>query len=424
VRSLYDGTSSITLGNGLRVLVEEVPSSRSVSAGVWIGGGSREDPERQPGLAHAIEHLLFKGTVSRSARRIAAEIEQVGGHINAATGRESTLVYAEAPAESLETLLAVLADVVRHPAFAPDEIERERGVLIEEIRNHEDDPEQCAHDLFARGLWDPPHPLGRPVLGTRAAVARLTREIVAEQHRRQYTPGNLVVVVCGAVRSDAAAAVIDAHFAEDGDAPSPMASVPPVMRRGSRIYRRRAAQSHLYVALPGPAAGDPDRFALELVNAILGDGLSSRLFQRVREELGLAYAVSSAVSRYRDAGVWTLYAGVDPRNAPLVQQLLLDELRALLEHGVADEELACAASRIRGHVLLSLESNGNRMIRLGSAATSGIEIVSPEAVLERFDAVTMEDVERVVQRFIDPDAIHCARIGPSPRRIARRRRAR
>jgi predicted Zn-dependent peptidase len=302
-------------------------------------------------------------------------------------------------------------------------LERERGVLLEEIRSHDDDPEQCAHDLFAEGLWDPPHPLGRPVLGDRPAVARLSREVVAEQHRRQYVPSNMVAVLCGAVSGRAAAAALADRIDGRPRTPFPRKQPFPRMRPGERVYRRRSTQVHLYLALPGPSAASDDRFALEVLNAILGDGLSSRLFQRIREERGLAYVVSSAVSRYRDAGVWTFYAGVAPSNAARVRQLIVDELRSVQRDGVGDDELRRAKSRIRGHFLLSQESNGNRMVRLGSAVAGGCDILSPEAVVERFERVGMAALEATIERYVRPSQLHCAQIGPLPRRAARRRTA-
>jgi len=422
VQPLYEGASSVTLESGLRVLVEEAPSSSTVSAGVWIGGGSRSDPEDQPGLAHAIEHLLFKGSSARTATEIACEIEAVGGHINAATGRESTLVYAEAPAASLGILLDVLADVVQHPAFAAAELERERGVLLEEIRNHDDDPEQRAHDLFAEGLWDPPHPLGRSVLGSLSTVHHLSRDRVAEHHLRQYVPANMVVVVCGAVSTEEILRTANRCF-DDGarSMPPPCTGTPPSMHVGKRVYRLKAAQSHIYLALPGPPACDADRFALEVLNGILGDGLSSRLFQRIREERGLAYVVSSAVSRYRDTGVWTFYAGVAPRNVSQVEHLIVEELRSVLRDGVGEDEIHRAKSRLCGHLLLSLESNGSRMVRLGNAALAGCEILSPEQVIEQFDHIDAQSLERAIARFVRPEAAHLARIGSMSHRIAGRR---
>jgi len=415
VHSLYPGTSSATLACGLQVLVEEVPTSRSVSAGIWIRGGSRRDPDNASGMAHAIEHLLFKGTTSRSAQQISCEIEDVGGHINAATGKESTLVYAEAPAESLATVLDVLADVVLRPRLNEHDLERERGVLLEEIRSRDDDPEQCAYELFAQEIWDPPHPLGRSVLGTRETVDGLTTATIARRHEEEYTAANAVLVVCG--RTDITA-IIDGldHRVAKLRPGTEAACAPPASRTvGHRFHRRPSEQSHVYLAFPAPPASAADRFALHILNSILGDGASSRLFQSVREERGLAYAVSSGVTQFSDTGVWTFYAGVSVENAAIVRRLIAEELEAVRSTGVTSEEIRRAKAKLRGQVVLGLESNSHRMARLGSSVVLRREILSPESALARLDEVSPEDVAAAIESYILPESVYSAEIGPERR---------
>ncbi|UCF10550.1 MAG: insulinase family protein [Candidatus Bipolaricaulota bacterium] len=416
--TLYDGASMTVLASGMRVLVEEVPSSRSISAGIWIGGGSRSDPVDRPGLSHAVEHLLFKGTSQRSADAIACEIEDVGGHLNAATGRESTLVYAEAPAESLVTVLDLLADLARNPKFPAGALDLERGVLLEEIRNRDDDPEQCAYDLFANGLWDPPHALGRSVLGTREMVETLTCGEIKKRHRGQYTPSNMVLAVCGSTRAKDVPSPAEERFVDGEEGSEPPPEAPPTMGFGERVHRRNTAQSHVYVALPGPSAGDDDRFPLEILNSILGDGLSSRLFRAIREERGLAYAVSSAVTHYSDVGVWTFYAGVAPENAWTVRGLVLEELERLRREGVTADEVDRAKSKLRGHLILSLESNGSRMIRLGTAVLSGREILSPDALIARVEGVSSDELDDAIARYVRTEAANIAEVGPDAPAVA------
>ena len=251
IEPLYKGAFSARLASGLQVLGEEVSSSRCVSVGIWVKVGSRDDSPSHTGLAHFLEHLVFKGTHTRNAARIAREIDAIGGHLNGATGKESTFYYAEVPAEGLGVALDVLADLVQHPALDAQELERERGVVLEEIRGRDDDPEQVAFDLFTAGLWQEAHPLTRSVLGDRRTIGKVAREEIAEHHRRFYRPDNMVLVACGAVD---AASLIEQLGRLFGDVlpsdPTP-ARVAPQMKSGQTVHKRDTGQSHLYVGLPG-----------------------------------------------------------------------------------------------------------------------------------------------------------------------------
>ncbi len=409
---LYNGLSEVVLDNGMRALVEEVPHSRSISVGLWVRVGSRDDPSSQPGIAHFVEHMLFKGTPMRDAREISRQIDALGGQINGATGKESTFYYAEAPASGLRRILEIIADITQHPSFTPEELERERGVVLEEIRGRDDDPEQQAYDLFTAGLWQEGHPLTRPVLGKRATIASLSRDDLISFHSSFYQPERMVLVVCGAADADSVLPLASELFEKASATSSALRRRSPLLRSDRKSHARETGQTHIYIGLPAPNAQSDDRFATEVVNTILGGGTSSRLFTHVREEQGLAYAVSSSVISYSDAGFWLTYAGIAPENVKRTLGILLEELRALHRAGVRQEELDLAQAKLRGNFILDLESNINHMARLGSAAIVDRNILSPDEVIARIDGVTVNDARRIIESYVDSEAMNIAVIGP------------
>jgi len=413
VQTLYEGMRSVTLSNGLRILVEEVPQSRSVSVSVWVNAGSRDDPAPFPGLAHFVEHLIFKGSTTRTGLAISQEIDAVGGFLDAATGKESTFVYADVPADGLATATELLLDVVLHPAFATDKLELERAVVLEEIRGYDDDPEQRAFDQFVRGVWPDDHPLSHNILGTRRSIETVTRDDIAAFHAQVYRPANLVIAAAGALDADRLVADVERLTGADGrEATATPSRVPPRFRPAREHHVQPTGQTHVYLALPGPLSDDPHRYPLEIANAVLGDGTSSRLFCAIREDRGLAYAVHSTISRYSDAGLWMAYAGVAPETANAVADLLLAELNRLRSEPIPVDEIALAKARIRGSFILGLESNANRAMRLGTAAINGREILSPEQILAKLAAIDVESVHDAVERFVEPENVHLATIGP------------
>ncbi len=418
IERLYPGTSLAELPNGLRVLVEEVPSTRSASLGIWVKAGSRDDPDPLPGLAHFLEHLLFKGTTSRDAMGISRAVDGIGGHLNGATGKEVTFLYADIPADGLAIALDVLSDLCQHPVFGREELENERGVVLEELRGRDDDPEQVAHDLFTAGLWRDGHPLSRSVLGEKKTIATATRDDLADHHRRFYQPRNLVLVACGAVDTqqvlDCASRLFEAPMAP----PALPERQLPHMKSGRSTHDRDTFQTHFYVGLPGIHASDPGRFALEVLDTVIGAGPSSRLFRLVREERGLAYSVASFGSYHSDAGVWTIYAGTAPEKVAEVSDVILTELLHLRQDGITPEELALAKAKLRGTLILSLDSNGDRMGRLGSAAIIEREILSPEELVARLDAVTLDDVAVVIERSVRLEESNVVLVGPQGEGVA------
>jgi predicted Zn-dependent peptidase len=413
VETLYPGTQRIVLANGLRILIEEVPQSRSASVGVWINVGSRDDPSDRHGLAHFFEHLVFKGTTSRTGLQISQEIDAVGGFIDAATGKESTFFYADVPAEGVPTAADVLLDMVFHPQLHPEQIELERTVVLEEIRGYQDDPEQRAFDRFVAGLWADGHPLSRPILGTREAIQAVTRPDAEAFHQLAYRPGNVVVSAAGAIAAEELVRQIEAATRNLKPAGTPRPSrLAPVFQSGRTHHVETTGQVHVYLGSPGPLSDDPDRYPLEVANAILGDGTSSRLFRLIREDRGLAYAVQSTFSRYSDAGIWMAYAAVAPSAAETVADLLLAEYNRLQNEPLLPDEVNLAKSRLRGSFILGLESNANRAMRLGTAEIAERAIQSPDEILAILDGIDTQAVHEAISRHREPDKINLATVGP------------
>ncbi|MEA3356043.1 MAG: pitrilysin family protein [Candidatus Bipolaricaulota bacterium] len=412
IKSIYPGAFSARLANGVRILAEEVPTSRAVSLGIWIKAGSRDDPPSLPGLAHFLEHLIFKGTPTRDAARISREIDSIGGRINGATGKEFTFYYVDVPAAGLPTALEVLTDLVGHPALLPQEIDKERGVVLEEIRGHHDDPEQVAYDLFIAGLWRDKNPISRTVLGEGKTIASLKRQQLVKFHRRLYQPENMFLVACGAVDHESLFSKAERLFDGKSSTPVPKRKTPHI--KGGRMWHHRpTGQTHVYMGLPAPAVAEGDRFPLEVVNMILGGGSGSRLFRSIREERGLAYAISSSTNYYSDTGAWLVYAGAAPESVETILDLMQEELSRLKEDGVTQGELSLAKAKLKGNLILAMEANNYLMTRLGTAAVKNGELLSPDEVLARLKAVSKRDIARAIDRFLQLDSMNLTVVGPT-----------
>jgi len=371
-----------------------MPSVRSVTAGFWVATGSRDESRALAGASHFLEHLLFKGTATRSARDIAEAVDEVGGDLNAFTTKEYTAFEVRLLAEQLDLGLDILSDIIWSPSFRPEEVEAERSVIVEEILMARDEPADLVHDLFAEALF-PDHPLGRSTLGTEESIEAMARGDIEAFHARHYLPGEIVVAVAGAVDHEAAVAAVERGFAgprggERGHrrpAPGPTAA---------RLVQTRATeQAHLVVGVRAPGALDDDRVALEVATQALGGGISSRLFQEVRERRGLAYSVFSYRCSYTDSGALAFYAGTAPKRAAEVVEIFHAELDRFASHGLSDRELAIAKGQVRGSTVLGLEDTAARMNRIGRAQMVHGEVRPLDELLARIDAVTASDVERV-----------------------------
>ena len=409
-------TRRTVLPGGLRVISESVPGVRSVAFGVWVGVGSRDETESLAGASHYLEHLLFKGTRKRDALAIAAELEAVGGEINAFTAKEYTCYYARVLDADLPLAVDVICDMVTSSVLASREVENERGVILEEIAMHDDDPGDAVHDVFADIVW-PDTPLGRPVLGTVASIESISRSAIAGYYRRRYRPDNLVIAAAGNLDHRALVRLVRKAFADldlDADAAPGRPRVggrAPAFTPASAVLSRPTEQANLVLGLPGLRRLDDRRFALGVLNAAFGGGMSSRLFQEVREKRGLAYSVYSFTSHYADTGIFGVYAGCHPNRARDVLELCREQLALVATSGLAVEELERGKGQMRGGLVLGLEDTGSRMSRLGKAELVYGELLSVDEVLARIDEVTVDDVQRLAHELLrQPPAL--AAIGP------------
>jgi len=401
----------------LRLLVEEIPHVRSVSLGVWIGVGSRQEKEEEAGASHFLEHLLFKGTARRTARQLAEEIEGRGGQINAFTTKEYTCYYAKVMDEHLEVAMDVLADMILSPLLAAEDVQRERGVILEEIKMYEDTPDEEVHDLFARSRWDG-HPLGRPVLGSKEVVSQLAAEELRRYYEEHYRPEQTVLAVAGNVRLEPVLALAERHFGDWQRAESPAgaggkgARLQPADAPRFLLKKRKTEQVHLCLGGRAYPTGDERNYALNVLNTILGGGSSSRLFQKVREEMGLVYSIYSYPTSFDDAGLFTIYAGMSPDYLEKVVELILRETEAIRRLELAEGELERAKEQLKGGLVLGLESTGSRMSHLGRSEISLGRVPTPDELLAKIDAVTPEDLAAVAQEVLDRKGFSLAAVGP------------
>lgn len=412
------GVSVSRLGGGLRVVSERVPGVRSVSIGVWIGVGSRDESPTQAGAAHYLEHLLFKGTSRWTAAQIAEEVDAVGGELNAFTAKEHTCYYAQVLDTDLPLAVDVLAGVVTDAVMAPADVEIERSVVLEEIAIRDDDPEDLLGELFDESLLAG-HPLGRPVIGSEESITGMDRETLHAFWRGEYTTPRMVVAAAGNLDHDALVALVEEAFAGAIGRAGSAEPVPPrapgadLPRPGPRLVLRGedTEQAHLMLGVPGIARHDPRRSALGVLNTALGGGPSSRLFQQVREQRGLAYSVYSALSTYTDAGILAVYAGCAPDRLEEVATVVREVLADVAVHGLTPVEVARAQGNLRGGLVLGLEDTPSRMNRLGRAELDHGRQRSIAESLDRIAAVTPEQVADVARELLS-GPLTAAVVGP------------
>jgi predicted Zn-dependent peptidase len=400
-----------SLDNGVRVITEAMPHVRSVSVGVWIGNGSRRESPEQNGLSHFIEHMLFKGTTSRSAEDIARSVDSIGGNLDAFTAKELVCFNTKVLDQHLSQAFDVLADLVLHPMFREEDIEKEKGVILEEIKMEEDSPDYLVHEIFSANFWKD-HPLGKPILGTPQSVKRFDRSMVQSYYEAAYGPSNLLVTAAGNLTHDGLVALVREHF-ESLPQRQPMApeTVPGTHGRIALRNKKALEQVHLVLGVPSYPLPHPERFACYVLNTLLGGGMSSRLFQNIRERQGLAYAVFSELSPYRDTGCLSIYAGTSVENARKVVESITKEFRQLKEERVTDEELRRAKDHLKGSLMLSLESTASRMSNLARQELYFGHFFSLDALLESIELVTADDVQRIARTFFDTKQIAVTVLG-------------
>jgi predicted Zn-dependent peptidase len=405
------------LPGGLRVVTEPMPGVRSATLGVWLGVGSRDEAPTLSGASHFLEHLLFKGTRRRSALDISAALDAVGGELNAFTSKEYTCYHARVIDEDLPMAIDVVADMVASSVLARADVEAERDVILDEIAMHDDDPDDVVHNLFQERLWEGT-PLGRPVIGSTESISSLTREQVARYYRRRYRADATVVSVAGNVEHAKVVrrvrrALERPGFLHDADAPPrPLRPVTPVPTRSGVVVRRRSTEQASFVlGVPAIPRTDDRRYALGVLNTVLGGGPSSRLFQEVRERRGLAYSVYSYIGHYADSGMFGVGAGCLPEKVGTVLAICREELARVAEHGVTGTELDLGKGQLKGTSVLGLEDSGARMARIAKGELLHGELVGLEELLRRVDAVTVDDVRALAADLLRADPT-LAVVGP------------
>jgi predicted Zn-dependent peptidase len=396
---------------GLRLVTEAMPHVRSVSIGVWLTRGSRHESDARSGIAHFVEHMLFKGTEGRSAEDIAQEIDSVGGHLDAFTSKEYAGYYIKVLDEHLPKAVDLLADIVRHPRFSPDDIEREKKVILEEIKMVEDTPDDLVHEIFTEHYWRG-HPLGRPILGVPSTVEALSQKALTSYFSDTYVASNFIVAAAGNLDHDRLSALIGEAFggvrktgtAVDGGGPDETGTVV--------IREKDLEQSHICLGTPAFPQSHDERFASYVLNTVFGGSMSSRLFQNIREKRGLAYAVFSGLTAYRDAGMLTVYAGCAAESVGEVIDLVVDEMRAMKREPISGAELRRSKDHLKGSLMLSLESTSSRMTHLARQDIYFDRHDTLDETLARIEAVTAEDVQRVAARLFSNGSLGVTVLGP------------
>jgi predicted Zn-dependent peptidase len=399
------------LPNGLIVLTERMEHLRSVAMGVWIKSGSRCEPAETNGISHFVEHMVFKGTRSRSALHIAREMDSIGGNLDAFTGKETICFNVKSLAEHVPIALDVLADLVLNPTFSSGDIERERGVILEEIKIDEDNPDVLVHELFTQNFWKD-HPLGKPILGTTATVGKLDQSKLFDYHTGRFLGSNMIFSAAGNLEHDSFVAAVSEKFANLplGQAlreeQAPEASARIILRN-----KKALEQVQICLGVPAPPITDDNRYVTLILNTVLGGGMSSRLFQTIREERGMVYSIYSDLNPYRDTGTLCIYAGTSVGKALEVVQLILAELRTLKETALGEEELTRAKDQVKGNILMGLESSNSRMANLARQEMYFQQFFTVEEITARIDAVQADQVQAMAQKLFDPNRIAVTLLG-------------
>lgn len=400
-----------SLSNGIRVITEQMPHVRSVSMGIWIGTGSRRETPEENGISHFIEHMVFKGTRNRSAEEIARSVDSIGGGLDAFTSKEMVSYNTKVLDEHLPLAFDVLADLVLNPLFRDEDIEKEKGVILEELKMEVDNPEYLLHEIFSSNFWKD-HPLGKPILGTKATVQAFHREMLDSYYQRIYSPSNILITAAGSLKHEQ---LVDLARERFDTLPKRDALTPePIPRPHARlVFKNKSSleQTHLYMGVPAYQMSHPARFACYVLNTVLGGGMSSRLFQNIREKQGLAYAVYSELSMYSDTGCMAIYAGTSQETAGRVVESIVQELREIKQNRVPDEELRRAKDHLKGSFVLGLESTSSRMGNLARQELYYKRFYTIDEMLNSIEQVTAEEVQRIAQQFFDPENFTLAMLG-------------
>lgn len=401
------------LDNGVRIVTEEVPYANSAVIGIWVKTGSRNEQENNHGVSHFIEHLLFKGTTNRTAKQIAEELEAVGGTLNAFTTKEYTCYYAKVLSENMPQAIELLSDMFFNSTFNHEDIEKEKNVVLEEIKMYEDTPDEIIHDLFAQTVWQN-HPLGRTILGSSESINSMERSKIIDYFTKHYIPGNTVISVAGNITHQQVVEQLSKYFL-DWDTQSQIdytCTQKPVPQANVRFTEKDTEQVQICLGAPGLPQEHSFTYVLLVLNNILGGGLSSRLFQSIREERGLAYSIYSYHTSYVDSGLFTVYAGTSPNKFQEVVELIVKEIAKLKKEGITEEELTKTKKQIRGGLLLSMESVSNRMSRLGRTELCHGRVITAEEVVEKISQVSVDEVMDLCNLLFKTEKFSLTAIGP------------
>jgi predicted Zn-dependent peptidase len=398
-----------TLPNGIKLLLEPLPYLRTVTAGVWIKAGSGTEPLPLGGISHFLEHLFFKGTATRNAHDLMAAIERRGGHMNAFTSRDYTCLYIKTLDTHIASGIEILSDILKNSQFC--DFEKERNVILEEISSIEDVPEDLIHDIYSERLW-PDHPLGKPVAGTLDTVGAITLDDVRNYYGEWYRPENILVAVVGNFDAETVFQQLGEEFGSFAAVSAPERPTAPRYGGGFEFVEQDISQDHVVFGFPGATGDSQERYTYEMVSSILGGGSTSRLFEKVREEAGLAYSIYTFTSSYFSTGTLGVYAAVAPENINQAIDLCAGQLRDLRENLVDEEELSLNREQLKGGVLMALESTSNRMSRLAKSTMYHDRILSVDELLSSIDAVTAEDVQRVAQTLFTTENATSIVLGP------------
>ena len=401
------------LDNGLLVLTEQMPHLRSVSMGAWIDAGSRDETPETNGISHFIEHMVFKGTTTRSAQQFAREIDALGGNLDAFTGKETVCFNIKVLDTNVPAALDLLSDLVLHPTFSPEDIAKEQGVILEEIKMDEDNPDYLVHELFTQRFW-PSDALGRPILGTAETVSSFTQAAVLEEYARRFTPANMVFTAAGNLDHDTFVTQIEQAFSSlsaTHGGKLPRGAAPQTRPHVTLRKKKSLEQVQFCLAVPSLRVADPDRYTAFILNSILGGGMSSRLFQAIREERGLAYSIYSEMSPFRDTGSLAVYAGCAVDKTRDVLALTLAEFSRMKQEAVTQEELDRAKNQIKGNMVLGLESSSARMSSLARQQMYHGRFFSLDEITDEVDRVSAEDIQRLANDLLRPDPMALTLLG-------------
>ena len=399
------------LPNGVRVVTERMPHVRSISVGIWIGTGSREETPKETGISHFVEHMVFKGTKNRTAEQIARSVDSIGGGLDAFTSKELVSFNVKVLDEHLPEAFDVVSDLVRNPLFDPRDIEKEKGVILEELKMEVDNPEYLAHEIFSSHFWKG-HALGRSILGTKQTIRAFHRDQIERYYRHFYSPANLLVTAAGNLSHRRLVRLAEDHLSDLKHRPLQVAQARP-RPHAPMVFRNKSSleQVHLYLGVPSIPMPHESRFASYILNAILGGGMSSRLFQNIREKQGLAYSIYSELAMYHDAGCMLVYAGTSLKSAEKVVRSIVQEFNEVTAKPVGAEELRRAKDHLKGSFVLGLESTSSRMGNLARQELYFKRFFTLDELLERIEKVAAQEVQQLAQQFFDPRKIAVAMLG-------------